>query len=185
MKGQSGPEGKRIRAMDREEARESKRQRRRELAADAEITRRLEDVSGLPTIVISDLLPPIQDLSDKELKIDHENRPLWVTPTGHIYLDAHSPLYDEASAFLIQIAEPLRRPEYIHEFRLDKEALFAAASMDMGGADIASQAGLALHKQDMGTVTGRRHSRRDSCWTTPSYQHIILLIFHLGFVLRE
>ena len=48
----------------------------------------------------------------------------------------HSTSYSQALAlqardFLIAICEPKRRPEFLHEYSLDKNALFAAASMGM------------------------------------------------------
>ena len=49
----------------------------------------------------------------------------------------------------------------------------------MRGADIASQAVLALNQQNMRAFTSGSHGRRDSRWATPSYEHIILLFFHL------
>lgn len=38
-------------------------------------------------------------------------------------------MYEIARDFLIAICEPVSRPDFIHEYRLDKNALFAAASM--------------------------------------------------------
>lgn len=65
-----------------------------------------------------------QDLSDNtfgdfthiKLKEGHENRPIWVAPTSKIYLEAFSPIYQKATDFLIAIAEPVSRPQYIHEY---------------------------------------------------------------------
>ena len=34
-----------------------------------------------------------------------------------VYLETHSPLYAEATAFLVAIAEPLTRPHFVHEYR--------------------------------------------------------------------
>jgi DNA excision repair protein ERCC-3 len=65
------------------------------------------------------------------LKRDASRRPFWVTPTGRVFLEAWSPLYAQARDFLIAICEPVSRPDLIHEYRLDKNALFAAASMGM------------------------------------------------------
>lgn len=97
------------------------------------------------------------DFSGLTLKADHERRPFWVTPTGAIFLEgargrrplrartrggrasldraarprlpaaATSPLYEQARDFLVAIAEPVSRPEFVHEYRLDKNALFAGA----------------------------------------------------------
>lgn len=39
------------------------------------------------------------------LKTDHQARPLWITPDGHIFLESYSPVYKHAHDFLIAIAE--------------------------------------------------------------------------------
>ena len=46
-----------------------------------------------------------KDFSFMKLKPDHRSRPLWIAPDGHIYLEAHSPVYKHARDFLIAIAE--------------------------------------------------------------------------------
>ena len=68
---------------------------------------------------------PAADLEDDErrtvdlfhvpLKVEHEKRPLWISPDCHIFLEAFSPLYLPATEFLVAIAEPVSRPEHIHE----------------------------------------------------------------------
>lgn len=55
------------------------------------------------------------DFSDLELKPDHLNRPLWVCPDGRVFLETFSPVYKQAYDFLIAVAEPVSRPECIHE----------------------------------------------------------------------
>ena len=40
-----------------------------------------------------------------ELKLDHANRPLWVAPDGHVFLESFSPVYKHAHDFLIAISE--------------------------------------------------------------------------------
>jgi DNA excision repair protein ERCC-3 len=52
------------------------------------------------------------------LKPDNNLRPLWVAPNGHIFLETFSPVYKHAHDFLIAIAEPVCRPEHIHEYKL-------------------------------------------------------------------
>lgn len=49
------------------------------------------------------------------LKTDHESRPLWVAPDGHIFLESYSPVYRHAHDFMIAIAEPVCRPTHLHE----------------------------------------------------------------------
>ncbi|CAF4249367.1 unnamed protein product, partial [Rotaria sordida] len=74
--------------------------------------------------------------SEMELKTDHENRPLWVTPDGHIFLESFSAVYKHAHDFLIAIAEPVCRPEYIHEYKLSAYSLYAAVSVGLQTKDI-------------------------------------------------
>lgn len=47
--------------------------------------------------------------SQMQLKIDHNHRPLWVAPNGHIFLESFSPVYKHAHDFLIAISEPVCR----------------------------------------------------------------------------
>ena len=70
-----------------------------------------EDVSSL-------FVDKNQDFSALELKVDHEQRPVWVTPTGRVLLETFSPIYSQAYDFLIGIAEPVSRPHYIHEYQI-------------------------------------------------------------------
>lgn len=44
-----------------------------------------------------------------QLKLDHKQRPIWVLPSGQIYLEAHSPFYKQAYDFMVAIAEPVSR----------------------------------------------------------------------------
>ena len=65
------------------------------------------------------------------LKLDHNNRPLWVLPDGRILLESHSSIYRQAYDFLIAISEPMSRPELIHEYRLTPHSLYAAVSVGL------------------------------------------------------
>ncbi|OXA46697.1 general transcription and DNA repair factor IIH helicase subunit XPB [Folsomia candida] len=71
-----------------------------------------------------------------ELRSDHESRPIWMAPNGHIFLEAFSPVYKHAHDFLIAIAEPLNRPEHIHEYKLTAYSLYAAVSVGLQTEDI-------------------------------------------------
>lgn len=64
------------------------------------------------------------------LKEDHANRPIWITNDGTIFLEAFSPLCKEVTEFLIAIAEPVSRPNHIHEYKLTPTSLYAAASVE-------------------------------------------------------
>ncbi|XP_037075678.1 general transcription and DNA repair factor IIH helicase subunit XPB-like [Pollicipes pollicipes] len=70
------------------------------------------------------------------LKPDHVSRPLWVAPDGHIFLESFSPVYRHAHDFLIAIAEPVCRPEHIHEYKLTAYSLYAAVSVGLQTDDI-------------------------------------------------
>lgn len=71
-----------------------------------------------------------------QLRPDHASRPLWVGPDGHIFLESFSPVYKQAQDFLIAIAEPISRPELIHEYRLTAYSLYAAVSVGLQTDDI-------------------------------------------------
>ncbi|KAJ8614498.1 hypothetical protein CTAYLR_000761 [Chrysophaeum taylorii] len=80
----------------------------------------------------------MRDFSKLTLKADHENRPLWVCPDGRIYLEAQSPLYGPAYDFLVAIAEPVARPEFVHEYRITPHSLYAAVSVAISPEKIVS-----------------------------------------------
>ncbi|CAG5097082.1 Oidioi.mRNA.OKI2018_I69.XSR.g14925.t1.cds [Oikopleura dioica] len=65
------------------------------------------------------------------LKADHQSRPIYISPDGHIFLEAFSPVYQHARDFLIGIAEPICRPENVHEFKLTPYSLYAAVSVGL------------------------------------------------------
>jgi DNA excision repair protein ERCC-3 len=73
---------------------------------------------------------------DMNLRTDHEVRPLWVAPNGHIFLEAFSPVYKHAHDFLIAISEPVCRPEHVHEYKLTSYSLYAAVSVGLQTDDI-------------------------------------------------
>ncbi|KAL7733975.1 hypothetical protein ACLKA6_011672 [Drosophila palustris] len=71
-----------------------------------------------------------------QLRQDHANRPLWVAPNGHVFLESFSPVYKHAHDFLIAISEPVCRPEHIHEYKLTAYSLYAAVSVGLQTHDI-------------------------------------------------
>ncbi|GAM22372.1 hypothetical protein SAMD00019534_055470 [Acytostelium subglobosum LB1] len=71
-----------------------------------------------------------------QLKQSNISRPMWVCPDGHIFLETFSPIYKEASDFLVAIAEPVCRPQLIHEYQLTPYSLYAAVSVGLETADI-------------------------------------------------
>ena len=70
------------------------------------------------------------------LKIDHQNRPLWIADDGMIFLESFSTLHEQAQDFLVTIAEPVSRPMYIHEYKLTPYSLYAAVSVGLETEDI-------------------------------------------------
>lgn len=75
------------------------------------------------------------------LRDDHSVRPLWVAPDGNIFLETFSPLYKQAQDFLITIAEPVSRPETIHQYKLTAYSLYAAVSVGLQTKDIVEYLG--------------------------------------------
>eukprot|EP01084_Bolivina_argentea_P125024 221545_1 len=76
------------------------------------------------------------DFSDLTLKEGSDSRPLWVCPDKHIFLETFSPFYEPAYDFLIAIAEPVCRPELIHEYKITEYSLYAAASVGVQTKDL-------------------------------------------------
>ena len=64
--------------------------------------------------------------------------PLWICPDGRIFLESFSPVYKQACDFLIAVAEPVCRPECMHEYALTAHSLYAAVSVGLGAAQILS-----------------------------------------------
>eukprot|EP01041_Mallomonas_annulata_P012059 gene12059-25273_t len=83
-------------------------------------------------------LSTFRDFSNLPLKSDHEFRPIWVTPTGDIFLEAFSSIYQQAYDFLVAIAEPVSRPEHIHEYRITAYSLYAAVAVSIDTESIIS-----------------------------------------------
>ncbi|OJD33517.1 dna repair helicase rad25 [Diplodia corticola] len=79
------------------------------------------------------------DYSSLDLKKEHADRPLWVTPEGKIILESFSPYFKTAERFLINIAEPQSRVSLMHEYSLTANSLFAAVSVGLSTDEIISQ----------------------------------------------
>ncbi len=54
-----------------------------------------------------------------------------MTPDGRIFLETYSPVYKQAYDFLIACAEPVCRPESVHEYLLTPHSLYAAVSVGL------------------------------------------------------
>ncbi|KAL2181832.1 P-loop containing nucleoside triphosphate hydrolase protein [Thermothelomyces heterothallicus CBS 202.75] len=78
-----------------------------------------------------------RDFSHLPLKPDHQNRPLWIDPDScTIVLERFNPLAEQATDFLITIAEPKSRPTFLHEYALTPHSLYAAVSVGLRPKDI-------------------------------------------------
>ena len=79
------------------------------------------------------------DFSYLRLKPDHPARPIWISPSdGKIYLESFSPLSEQAQDFLVTIAEPVSRPNFMHEYKITTHSLYAAVSVGLETDDIIS-----------------------------------------------
>jgi DNA excision repair protein ERCC-3 len=78
-----------------------------------------------------------RDFSHLPLKPDHQNRPLWIDPDNcTVVLERFNPLAEQATDFLITIAEPKSRPTFLHEYTLTPHSLYAAVSVGLRPKDI-------------------------------------------------
>ncbi|KAL2136313.1 hypothetical protein VTI74DRAFT_4347 [Chaetomium olivicolor] len=78
-----------------------------------------------------------RDFSHLPLKPDHQNRPLWIDPENcTVVLERFNPLAEQATDFLITIAEPKSRPTFLHEYALTPHSLYAAVSVGLRPKDI-------------------------------------------------
>ena len=89
-----------------------------------------DDEADDPGRDVTDILAAA-DFSEMPLRRDHINRPCWVCPDGQIYLEAFHDLYTSAYDFLVAIAEPVARPEFIHQYRLTPYSLYAAVATNI------------------------------------------------------
>lgn len=78
----------------------------------------------------------MRDFTGLRMKPDHENRPVWVSADRRILLETFSPIYKQAYDFLVAIAEPVSRPNLVHEYRLTAYALYAAVSVGLDAENI-------------------------------------------------
>ncbi|KAI9342671.1 DNA repair helicase rad25 [Obelidium mucronatum] len=75
---------------------------------------------------------------DLNLKSDHLLRPIVADERGRLWLEAFSPIADQAVDFLVAVAEPVSRPKLIHEYILTEYSLYAAVSVGIQADSIIS-----------------------------------------------
>ncbi|KAI6209221.1 General transcription and DNA repair factor IIH helicase subunit XPB [Aphelenchoides besseyi] len=73
---------------------------------------------------------------DVKMKDDHEKRAMYITPKGNVFVESFSPMYQQAHDFLVTVAEPVCRPEFIHEYLLTPYSLYAAVSIGYQTKDL-------------------------------------------------
>lgn len=72
-----------------------------------------------------------RDYSTLDLKTDHENRPVWACPDGYLYLEQFTNVSKQALDFIATIAEPVCRPEFVHEYQITVFSLYTAVSVGL------------------------------------------------------
>jgi DNA excision repair protein ERCC-3 len=77
-----------------------------------------------------------KDWTDLIAKKDHSSRPLYVGKDRHIFVEKFSPFFRYIEDFIIAIAEPVSRCEYIHEYEMTQHSLHAAVSIGLNTSDI-------------------------------------------------
>lgn len=75
--------------------------------------------------------PTGSDYSYLVLKPDHASRPAWTCPDGTIYLETFHKYYSIAHDFFVAVAEPVARPEFLHEYKLTPYSLYAAVATNI------------------------------------------------------
>ncbi|ORY49792.1 DNA repair helicase rad25 [Rhizoclosmatium globosum] len=88
----------------------------------------------------------IDDIELEEEEEEEEDRPLNTTTTTNptnptkqncrLFLEAFSPIAEQAIDFLVAIAEPVSRPKLIHEYMLTEYSLYAAVSVGINADNI-------------------------------------------------
>eukprot|EP00915_Cephaloidophora_sp_WS-2016_P005708 GHVH01007569.1.p1 GENE.GHVH01007569.1~~GHVH01007569.1.p1 ORF type:complete len:771 (+),score=91.04 GHVH01007569.1:58-2370(+) len=71
-----------------------------------------------------------------EMKADHGNRPVTLLPTCYIMLETFRDISKPCMDFITAIAEPISRPEFVHEFQITVFSLYGAISVGLSVYDI-------------------------------------------------
>ena len=91
---------------------------------------------ALPAAFMPEVECAIHDFRSLRMKPEHAQKPFWVLPDSRIILESSSPVYKEAEALLIAIANPVSRTRFLQEYELKPDSLYAGASMGLTTADI-------------------------------------------------
>lgn len=68
--------------------------------------------------------------------MDNNDRPLYITDDLHIFLESFSTMFSKVKKFVIAIAEPIDRDDYMHEYVLTPSSLYSAASCGLQSKEI-------------------------------------------------
>lgn len=79
-----------------------------------------------------------RDFTALRPKHDAHNRPLWIQGNFIIVLESFHQLAPQAQDFLVTVAEPVSRPQFLHEYKLTTHSLYAAVSVGLNPKDIIS-----------------------------------------------
>ncbi|KAF3770474.1 DNA repair helicase RAD25 [Cryphonectria parasitica EP155] len=79
-----------------------------------------------------------RDFTALRPKHDAHNRPLWIQGNFVIVLESFHQLAPQAQDFLVTVAEPVSRPQFLHEYKLTTHSLYAAVSVGLNPKDIIS-----------------------------------------------
>ncbi|PSR76229.1 tfiih complex helicase [Coniella lustricola] len=79
-----------------------------------------------------------RDFTALKPKLDAHNRPLWIQGNFVIVLESFHQLAPQAQDFLVTVAEPVSRPQFLHEYKLTTHSLYAAVSVGLNPKDIIS-----------------------------------------------
>ncbi|CDR93906.1 DNA repair helicase rad25 family protein, putative [Babesia bigemina] len=104
-----------------------------------------------------------RDYSSLDLKKGHENRPVWVCPDGYLYLEQFTNVSRQAQDFLVTIAEPVCRPEFVHEYQVTVFSLYTAVSVGLTVEELL----LNLNKFSKNKIPGKL---KDSIIRTASFR---------------
>ena len=107
-------------------------------------------------------------------------RPLWVCPDGRIFLETYSPVYKQAYDFLIAVAEPVCRPEAVHEYVMTPHSLYAAVSVGLETDTIVSVLNRLSKVYHFISMNTNAHSKKDVPLLDQSLAGIISDAFHVS-----
>lgn len=77
--------------------------------------------------------------SPDELILDNklnDDRPCFIFPDGHIFIETYSPFFDKVIEFINSIAEPCSRPKHMQEFQLNEYLIYSSITLGLSVDEI-------------------------------------------------